>query len=98
MPAIESVVVVLAFTVFDITVPSVTVVLTRTCTGKVAVPFTEIALPDEQLICPVPPTAGVTQVHPAGGVRDLKLTSAGRLSTKLGLAAAAGPLFVNTIV
>ena len=94
----ESVVVVLAVTVFDITVPSVTEVFTRTCTGKVTVPFTEIGLGDEQLIWPVPPTAGVIHVHPAGGVRDLKLTSAGRLSTKLGLAAAAGPLFVNTIV
>src|SRR6185369_16099827 len=95
---IESVVVVVALTVFEITVPSVTEMLTRTCKGNDTLAFTPIEVADEQKNDPPAPTAGVIQVHPGAGVKERKLTSAGRLSVNAGFAAPAGPLFVKTIV
>jgi hypothetical protein len=95
---IESVVVVLAFTVFEMIVPSVTVVLTRTCTEIETLAFALIEVADEQEIDPLPPTAGVIQVHPGADVNERKVTSAGKLSVNAGFAATAGPLFVKTIV
>ena len=66
LAAMESVVAELALAVFEITVPSVTEVLTLTTTVKVAVePVVSVVA--EQEIMPVPPVAGVVQLQPAGG-------------------------------
>jgi len=71
LAAIESVVAELAVAVFEITVPSVTEVLTLTTTVKLVVePVDSVAA--EQEIVPVPPTAGVMQVQLAGTVIDRK--------------------------
>ena len=91
----ESAVVVATLTVLEITVPSVTDVLTRMTTENEA----DALIPNEgaeQLIEPVPPTAGVMHVQPAGTLIDLKVTP-GRLSASDTFAAAAGPLSVSTI-
>ena len=44
-----------------------------------------------QLIVPVPPTAGVVHVHPAGGEIDWKVVLAGVACVNVAPAAAAGP-------
>src|SRR5688572_2345982 len=43
-----------------------------------------------QVIAPVPPTAGVVQVQPAGGVMETKVVPAGVFWVKLGVVAAVG--------
>ena len=52
----------------------------------------------EQVIVPVPPTAGVVQVKPAGAVSDWNVIPAGIVSVTCTVDAASGPLFVTTIV
>ena len=47
---------------------------------------------------PVPPTAGVVQVHPLGVETDWKVVLAGTASVSVTPFAVAGPLFVTTIV
>ena len=51
-----------------------------------------------QLIVPVPPTAGVVQLHPAGASTDSKVVFGGVASVKLTPVAAAAPLFVIVCV
>src|ERR1700692_1599326 len=55
--------------------------------------------PSVQVIVPVPPTAGGTQIHPAGAVTDWKFVFGGVLWVNVipGVAAA-GPLFVTVCV
>lgn len=50
------------------------------------------------VIVPVPPTAGVMQVHPAGGEIDWKVVLVGVASVNVAPVAAAGPLFVTVCV
>jgi hypothetical protein len=52
----------------------------------------------EQVTLPVPPTAGVVQVQPAGAETDAKVVFAGVASRKVGAVAAAGPLLVMVCV
>ncbi len=47
---------------------------------------------------PVPPTPGVRQLHPAGGVSETNVELFGTGSTRVALSAALGPLFVTTTV
>src|SRR5579872_1728863 len=51
-----------------------------------------------QVAVPVPPTAGVRQVHPEGGVKEMNVVLAGMDSTTVALSAALGPPFVTTCV
>jgi len=51
-----------------------------------------------QVIVPVPPTAGVVQVQPAGADTDWNVVFVGVASVKLTPVAAAGPLFVTFCV
>jgi hypothetical protein len=52
----------------------------------------EAMLAETQLIVPVAPTAGVVQVHPAGGEIDAKVVLVGTASVKVKLEAVPGPL------
>src|SRR3954454_22267456 len=47
-----------------------------------------------QLMAPVPPTAGVMHVQPAGGVMAWKVVFGGVVKLYVGVAAVVGPLFV----
>jgi hypothetical protein len=51
-----------------------------------------------QTTFPVPPTAGVMQLQPAGAAIETNVELAGTACTKLALSAALGPLFVSTWV
>lgn len=51
-----------------------------------------------QVIVPVPPTAGVVQLQPAGADADWNVVFVGVASVKLTPVAAAGPLFVTLCV
>ena len=51
-----------------------------------------------QLTLPVPPTAGVVQVQPAGAETEAKVVFGGVASRKAGAAAAPGPLLVMVCV
>ena len=87
----------LTVAVFEINVPSVTDVPTRTTRVKIADPTEKLEF--EQLIAPVPPIDGcVGQVHPAAGVIDLKVVFVGVVSDSVAFGAASGPLFVTVIV
>jgi hypothetical protein len=81
-----------------ITVPDAVPGLTRTCSGKLRDAPLATGVADEQLIAPVPPTAGVMQVHPAGGVSDWNVQFAGTFSVNVGFAAESRPLFLNVCV
>jgi hypothetical protein len=52
-------------------------------------------LPSVQVIVPVPPTAGVTHVQPAGGIIDWNVVFGGVVCVNVAPVAAAGPLFVT---
>ena len=59
-------------------------------------PPTPKVLVSVQVMVPVPPTAGVTQVHPAGVLIDWKFAFGGVVCVKvIPVAATAGPLFVT---
>jgi hypothetical protein len=47
---------------------------------------------------PVPPPLGVRQLHPAGGVSEVKVVLFGTGKTRVALSAALGPLLVTTTV
>lgn len=47
---------------------------------------------------PVPPTAGVAVVHPAGAVNETNVVFAGTVSFSVAVDAAEGPAFVTPIV
>src|SRR5208282_1539413 len=51
-----------------------------------------------QVIAPVPPTAGVTHVHPATVESDTNVVFAGTCSVKLAFTESCGPLLVITCV
>jgi len=51
-----------------------------------------------QTIFPVAPTAGVTQFHPEGAVKETNVVLAGTASVIVALSAALGPLLVSTCV
>src|SRR6266446_4753364 len=51
-----------------------------------------------QTTLPVPPTAGVRQVQPAGADIETKVAFAGTASINVALSAALGPLLVTTCV
>jgi hypothetical protein len=95
---IESVVAELAVAVFEIVVPSVTEVLTRTTIENVAEELgVRVAL--EHVTVPLVPGDGAPQNHPPPGITmDLKLICEGNGSENCTLLALAGPLLVKTIV
>jgi hypothetical protein len=76
------------FAVFDMTVPDAVPAFTFTISGSCAVvpdgtaaPEQTPAVPGQQLIAPVPPTAGrVVQVAPAGSTSETKVVLAGTVS------------------
>src|SRR5580658_692010 len=72
-------------------------VLAFTCSTKVklAVAFSARLAPPVQVIVPVAPIAGVTQVQPADAVIDWKLVLGGVVCVNVGAVAAAGPLLVT---
>jgi hypothetical protein len=51
-----------------------------------------------QTTLPVPPPAGVTQLHPAGAANPTNVVFTGITVTNVALSAALGPLFVSTCV
>jgi|SRR5580658_1624963 hypothetical protein len=91
------------FAVFEITVPDAALAFTFTTSGSCAVLPDGIATPEQtppvpgqQLIAPVPPTAGsVGQVTPAGSVSETKVVLAGTVSLKTTLLTELGPLFAK---
>ena len=91
------------FAVFEITVPDAVAAFTFTTSGSCAVlpdgtamPEQTPPVPGQQLIAPVPPTAGrVGHVTPAGSVSDTKVVLAGTVSVKVTLLAEFGPLFAK---
>ena len=69
----------------------------RTSVPRVAVPPEASGDGLLQVIVPVPPTAGVMQVQPAGGTPMLwNVVPAGIVREYVGFAAAIGPLLVMT--
>src|SRR6266850_641778 len=71
---------------------------TFTTRVKVCGPAAVVRLGLVAVTVPVPPTAGVAVVHPAGATKETKVVPAGTLSVRLTLAAASGPAFVTVIV
>ena len=68
----------------------------RTTIMSAATPEATLGL--VQVIVPVPPTAGVVHVHPAGAEIDWKVVLVGVACVNVAPAAAAGPLFVTVCV
>src|SRR5271154_1950273 len=91
------------FAVFEITVPDAVPPFTFTTSGSCAVVPDGIAAPEQtppvpgqQLIAPVPPTAGrVGQVTPAGSTSETKVVLAGTVSVKVTPLTELGPLFAK---
>ena len=91
------------FAVFEMTVPDAVLAMTFTTSGSCAVVPDGIAAPEQtppvpgqQLIAPVPPTAGsVGQVAPAGSASETNVVLAGTVSPKVTLLAEFGPLFAK---
>ena len=88
----------LAVAVSVMTVLAGVPVATLTMTGKVAM-FPGAILEIVQVIVPVPPTAGVVQLQPAGsGVSDTKVVLDGTASVNWTPAATLSPLLVTVWV
>src|SRR3954447_21244209 len=68
---------------------------TTTMSAEVPAPRLAVSL---QVIVPVPPTAGVVHVHPAGASTDRNVVLGGVTWVKMTPVAAAGPLFVTVSV
>src|SRR5580698_1128956 len=91
------------FAVLEMTVPDAVLALTFTTSGScamvpdgIAAPEQTPAVPGQQLIAPVPPTAGsVGQVVPAGSASETKVVLAGTVSPKVTLLTEFGPLFAK---
>jgi hypothetical protein len=97
LPGLGSVVEDVTVAVFEITVPPATDALTLTTSGKVRLlPAVKVVI--VQLMVPVPPTAGIIQVQPAGGVNEEKVVPEGNVSCMLTLLAFPGPLLVSVMV
>lgn len=80
--------------VSEITVPVAVPAFTCVTRVKAAVaPAATLAM--LQLTVPVPPTAGVEQLHEAGLTSETKVVFVGMASVNVTVVAAAGPLFVN---
>src|SRR3954465_5365858 len=75
--------------------PETAVTLTTTVNDAVAALASEAI---EQLILPVPPTAGVVQLQPPGAAIDWNVTPEPIDSVMFAFAAASGPLFVMVCV
>src|ERR1700683_5718499 len=88
------------FAVLEMTVPDAVLALTFTTSGSCAVepdgnaaPEQTPAVPGQQLLAPVPPTAGsVGQVVPAGSASETKVVLPGTVSPKVTLLTEFGPL------
>ena len=91
------------FAVFKIKVPDAVLALTFTTSGScalvpdgIAAPEQTPPVPGQQLIAPVPPTAGsVGQVTPPGSASETKVVLAGTVSPKVRLLTEFGPLFAK---
>src|SRR5437899_2496045 len=68
-----------------------------TCTTRVKSAWPGASRPSAAETAPVPPTAGVVEVEPAGTVRETNVVPAGMLVETFAACAASGPLFVNVI-
>jgi hypothetical protein len=95
-PEFGSVVDELTVAVSLIAVPAAVPALTLTTTVKLPLPGATDGF--VHVIVPVPPTAGVTQLHPAAAVMDWNVVFGGVTSVKLALVAVLGPAFVTTCV
>jgi hypothetical protein len=84
-----------AVSVSGMVVPDAVLETTCVTNVKFAVALRERLLPSVQVIVPVPPTAGVVQVQPAGAVIDWKVVLGGVVCVNVGAVAAAGPLLVT---
>lgn len=97
LPGTGSVVEELTDAVLLIVVSQATLGLSLTVNAKFAEPVARVAM--LQVIAPVPPTAGVVQVQPAGDVRDWKFVLAGGAPVKVtAIAAVAAVLFATVIL
>jgi hypothetical protein len=83
--------------VFETTVPAAVPALTFTTNVNVPLP-PAASDADVLLTVPVPPTAGVVELHPAGAVSETNVAAAGVTSVSATLAAASGPSLLTTIV
>ena len=89
--------------VFEMTVPDAVLAFTFTTSGScaalpdgIATPEQVPAAPGQQLIAPVPPTAGsVVQITPAGSASETRVVLAGTVSVNVTLLAEFGPLFAK---
>ena len=81
-----------------IVVPEAVLAFTCRTKLKLAGAFKARALASVQVMVPVPPTAGLVQVHPAGGVMDWKLVFGGVLCVKVAPVAWEGPRLVTLCV
>ena len=80
----------------DVAVIEATVTVGATLTAtRIVTDVLAAKLGSVQVTFPVPPTAGVVQVHPAGADTDANVEFAGTASWKLTPVAAAGPLLVT---
>src|SRR5579863_2949099 len=86
-----------AETFCEITVPFAVPALTFTTKVKVAAVRADMPTLVHTTL-PVPPMAGVMQLHPAGAAIDTKVVFAGIVVTTVALSAALGPLLVTICV
>jgi len=96
LPGLGSGVVEPAVAEFVITVPFGTPGPTKTTSVNTLLPGANEGL--VQLTVPVPPTAGVVHVHPAGVASETNVVPAGRVSVRVAAAALLGPALVAVIV
>jgi hypothetical protein len=93
----RSVVVVAAVAVFDRIVPKAVAGETLTVSGKTTLlPAARDAV--KQLMLPVPPTAGVMHVQPAGGTIEEKVVPEGTVSASDGDAAFTCPTLASVML
>ncbi len=92
-----SVVALETFAVFEIVAPFAAFAFTLTTSVNVPDAFAAM-LAFEQEIVPVPPTAGVEQLKPAGLASETKVVFVGTASVSVTLVALLGPVFVTIIV
>ena len=97
LAAFGSGVVLVTVAVLEMNVPAATPAPTSTTSVKVALaPAARVGR--VQVTGPVPPTAGVVQLKPAGAVSETKVVPAGRVSARLTAWASLGPVLVTVMV
>lgn len=96
LPAFGSVVVDAPVAVFVMIVPEASAGSTATTRVKTAFPTPRLAI--EQLMAPVPPTAGAVHDQPPGDESDMNVVPAGTVSVRVTVAALLGPAFVSVMV